>query len=228
MSSGAENIVSNIMSEAQNKADGNIQEAQAKADSIIKTGEKKAETAKNEILVSGKKQADMRHQQIISEAKMNARRSELEAKEEVINVAFDKATNDLKDIASTDNDEYTNSLVKMIKEAAVEIGGGELIIQLKEDDIPKIKSNLDVIAADVKAVITKNKKDQLNLKNIAKDVSSQTETKTTFEIGEPIKTVGGVIVKTKNGEIEVNNTIESRMLRNKKNLRSEVAKILFK
>ena len=29
-------------------------------------------------------------------------------------------------------------------------------------------------------------------------------------------------------EIEVNNTIESRMLRNKKNLRSEVAKILFK
>jgi V/A-type H+-transporting ATPase subunit E len=228
MSSGAENIVSNIMSEAQNKADGIIQEAQTQADTIIKSGEKKAEAAKNQILVSGKKQADMRHQQIISEAKMNARRFELEAKEEVINAAFDKATEDLKNIASTDNEEYIDALIKMIKEAATEIGGGELIIQLKEDDIPKIKSNLGVIAADVKAVITKNKKDQLNLKNMAKDVSSQTEKETTFEIGEPINTVGGAIVKTKNGEIEVNNTIESRMLRNKKNLRSEVAKILFK
>jgi V/A-type H+-transporting ATPase subunit E len=228
MSSGAENIVSNIMSEAQNKADGNIQEAQSQADTITKSGEKKAEAAKNQILVSGKKQADMRHQQIISEAKMNARRFELEAKEEVINAAFDKATNDLKNIASTDKEEYTNALVEMIKESATEIGGGELIIQLKEEDIPKIKSNLDVIAAEVKAVVTKNKKDQLNLKSMAKTVSASTGTETKFVIGEPINTIGGVIVKTKNGEIEVNNTIESRMLRNKKELRSEVAKILFK
>jgi len=35
-------------------------------------------------------------------------------------------------------------------------------------------------------------------------------------------------IKTKNGEIEVNNTIEARMQRYKKSLRSEVARILFK
>ena len=51
---------------------------------------------------------------------------------------------------------------------------------------------------------------------------------THMEIGNNINTIGGVIVKTKNGEIEVNNTIESRLLRFKKTLRSEVAKILFK
>ena len=207
MSSGAENIVSNIMSEAQNKADGIIQEAQTQADTIIKSGEKKAEAAKNQILVSGKKQADMRHQQIISEAKMNARRFELEAKEEVINAAFDKATNDLKNIASTDKEEYTNALVEMIKESATEIGGGDLIVQVKEADKSKVSSILATAA---------------------NNVSSDINVETSFELGESINTIGGAIVKTKNGEIEVNNTIESREARFKKSLRSEVAQILFK
>ena len=227
MSSGAENIVSNIMSEAQSKADENIQEAQAKAETIVQQGEKKAEATKNQISLNGQKQADMRYQQIISEAKMNARRSELEAKEEVIEAAFNKATEELTQIASTDDEKYINSLIAMIKEAATEIGGGNLIIQLKEDDIPKVKSNLETIASDVKSIITRNKKDNLNLDNIAKDVSSTTSTQTKLEIGEPINTIGGVIVKTKNEDIEVNNTIEARLLRNKKNLRSEVAKTLF-
>ena len=227
MSSGAENIVSNIMSEAQSKADENIQEAKAKAETIVQQGEKKAEATKNQISLNGQKQADMRYQQIISEAKMNARRSELEAKEEVIEAAFNKATEELTQIASTDDEKYTNSLIAMIKEAATEIGGGKLIIQLKEDDIPKVKSNLESIASDVKSLLTGNKKDQLNLNSIAKDVSSATSTETKLELGEPIDTIGGAIVKTEKGEIEVNNTIEARLLRNKKNLRSEVAKTLF-
>ena len=160
MSSGAENIVSNIMSEAQSKADENIQEAQAKAETIIQQGEKKAEATKNQISLNGQKQADMRYQQIISEAKMNARRSELEAKEEVIEAAFNKATEELTQVASTNDEEYINSLIDMIKEAATEIGGGKLIVQLKEDDIPKVKSNLETIASDVKSVLTGSKKNQ--------------------------------------------------------------------
>ena len=46
-------------------------------------------------------------------------------------------------------------------------------------------------------------------------------------MGDNIKTIGGAILKTKNGEIEVNNTIEARMLRFKKSLRSEVAADTF-
>ena len=46
-------------------------------------------------------------------------------------------------------------------------------------------------------------------------------------MGDNINTIGGAILKTKNGEIEVNNTIESRLLRFKKSLRSEVAAKFF-
>ena len=117
---------------------------------------KTAEAEKNKILDNGKKQSDMKYQQIISEAKMNARRAELGAKEEVIEAAFAKATEDLKAKASSDDAEYSESLIKMIE------------------------------------------------------------------------AIGGAILKTRNGDIEVNNTIESRLDRFKGLLRSEVANVLFK
>ena len=191
------------MSEAQEKADVIIQDANAEVSQIQAKAEKTAEAEKLKIIDNGKKQSDMRYQQIISEAKMNARRAELGAKEEVIEAAFDKATDDLKDIASSGSEEYDDSLTKIIKEAVDEIGGKDLIIQLNEADTNKFKSQLDSSSTfqidDVK-----------------------------FQLGEPIDTIGGAIVKTKNGDIEVNNTIESRLDRFKSVLRSEVADVLFK
>ena len=97
-----------------------MQEANAEIATINADAEKTAESEKNKILENGKKQSDMRYQQIISEAKMNARRAELGAKEEVIEAAFDKATNDLKSIASSGSEEYDDSLTKIIKEAVDE------------------------------------------------------------------------------------------------------------
>ena len=225
MSSGADKIVSNIMSDAQAKADANISEAQVKVDEILANGEKRAEATKVKISEDAAKQADMRYQQIISEAKMNARRAELGAKEEVIEEAFSKATEDLTNMAKSNDPEYVDALVEMIKEAAAEIGGGDLIVLLKEEDIPKVQDKLETIVGLVKALIKREKPSDLAL--IATEVSRETDVETTLEIGEPIDTIGGAILRTRNGEIQVNNTIESRMLRFKKSLRSEVAKTLF-
>ena len=225
MSSGADKIVSNIMSDAQAKVDVNISEAQGKVEAILADGEKRAEATKVKISEDASKQADMRYQQIISEAKMNARRAELGAKEEVIEEAFSKATEDLTNMANTNDSEYVDALVEMIKEAAVEIGGGDLIVLLKEEDIPKVQDKLESIVGLIKSLIKREKPSDLSA--IATEVSQETDVETTLEIGEPIDTIGGAILRTRNGEIQVNNTIESRMLRFKKSLRSEVAKTLF-
>lgn len=207
MSSGAEKIVSHIISDAQSKADIIIQKAQEETKTILEEGDKKAQFEGEKILESAEKQAQMKYQQLISEAKMNSRRKELEAREELIEESFAKAGAELERIASTSSEEYVASLKNVVSEAATEIGGGELVVLLKEEDISKIKDEI---------------------KDIEKDITDKTGQKTTFEIGETIKTIGGVVVKTKSGEIEVNNTIEARMLRFKKALRSEVAKVLFK
>jgi V/A-type H+-transporting ATPase subunit E len=207
MSSGADKIVSSILSDAQSKADVIIQDAQKESELILEEGQKKAQAEKEKILDEANKQSNMKYQQLISEAKMNARRAELEAREEVIEDAFKKAEEDLTKIASSSSsDEYKKSLIEIVKEATLEVGGGEVIVHLKAEDVDKIKDSIDTIA---------------------KDVEAQNGIKTTLEIGESINTIGGAVVKTKNGEIEVNNTIESRMSRFKKSLRSEVAKVLF-
>ncbi|AEG18978.1 V-type proton ATPase subunit E [Methanobacterium paludis] len=207
MSSGAEKIVSNIISDAQSKADATIQKAQEETTAILEEGKNKAQMESEKILENAEKQANMKYQQLISEAKMNSKRMELEAREEIIEESFRKAREELKKIASTSTEEYIKSLKNMVKEASVEIGGGELVVLLKEEDVANIKKEI---------------------KSIENDVTDKTGQKTTIEIGENIKAIGGAIVKTKNGEIEVNNTIDARMLRFKKALRSEVAKVLFK
>lgn len=224
MSSGTDKIIASIMSEAQGKADNNIQNAQAEVNSINQNAQKEADIEKNRILENGKKQSDMKYQQIISEAKMNARRAELGAKEEVIEAAFAKATEDLTEIASGNDAEYIDSLSKMIKEAAIELGGGDLIVQVKKEDEEIIKGKLSEIAEDVKFSFKHGKgSGEYSVESImTADAKAPS-----FELGEPIETIGGAILKTKNGDIEVNNTIEARLLRFKKLLRSEVATVLF-
>ena len=206
MSSGTSKIVDSIMSVAQEKADGIIQDANAEVSQINAKAEKTAEAEKIKILENGKKQSEMRYQQIISEAKMNARRAELGAKEDVIEAAFNQAIGELKTKAASGDEEYKDSLSKMIKEAADEIGGNDLILQLNEADTKKFKDVLSSHGSDSSFEIEGIK----------------------FTLGEPIKAIGGAILKTTNGDIEVNNTIEARLERFKSILRSEVAEILFK
>ncbi|MGV8144118.1 MAG: V-type proton ATPase subunit E [Methanothermobacter sp.] len=207
MSAGTEKIVSSIMSDAQIKADSILGKVEEKSNSILELGQKNAQIEKDKILEDANKQSNMKYQQIISEAKMNSRRMELEAREEIIEDAFNDALEKLKEIASSDTTEYKESLKNIITEAATEIGGGELLVLIKESDVAKIKDSIS---------------------SIAEDVTTKTGKETTLEVGENIKAIGGAIVKTKNGEIEVNNTIEARMLRYKKELRSKVAAVLFK
>ena len=180
MSSGTDKIVSSIMSEAQEKADAIIQDANVEVSAINANAEKTAETEKNKILDNGKKQSDMRYQQIISEAKMNARRAELSAKEEVIEAAFAKATEDLKGIASGNN-QYDDSLAQLIKEAVDEIDSDNVVIQLNETDNNKFKSQLDSDSFEIEGI--------------------------SFQLGDPIDVLGGVLVKTVDGLRKVNKTI---------------------
>ena len=205
MSSGTSKIVDSIMSVAQEKADGIIQDANAEVSQINANAEKTAEAEKTKILENGKKQSDMRYQQIISEAKMNARRAELGAKEDVIEAAFNQAIGELKIKASSGDEEYKDSLSKMIMEATNEIGSNDLILQLNEADTQKFKDDLSSQGSD-----------SFEIEGIK------------FTLGEPIDAIGGAILKTANGDIEVNNTIEARLERFKSILRSEVAEILFK
>jgi V/A-type H+/Na+-transporting ATPase subunit E len=207
MSAGAEKIVESILSESHSRADDIIKEAEKQASEIIERGNIEAQKKKNEIFENAHKEADIRFHQIISDAKLNSKRKILEAREQIMEKTFHKAEEELKKKASSDSDDYINSLKNLIKEASLEIDGGSLEIFLKKEDVPKIEGALN---------------------SIADEVSKETDNNTTLKLGGTINTIGGVSVKTENGNIEVNNTIEARMERFRSLLRLEVAKVLFK
>jgi V/A-type H+-transporting ATPase subunit E len=206
MSAGAEKIVESILSESHAQADEIIKEAEKQASEIIERGNIKSQEKKQEILENAHKEADIRFNQIISDAKLNSKRKILEAREDLMSKTFHAAEESLKKMASSDSDDYLNSLKKLTKEASLEIGGGSLEIFLKAEDVSKIENALD---------------------SIAEEVSKETNITTNLKLGKTVKTIGGVIVKTENGNIEVNNTIEARMERYRSLLRLEVAKVLF-
>lgn len=207
MSSGAEKIVESILTDSQVRADQIIKKAEEKASEITEQGKINAKNKEKDILENAHKEAEIRQQQIISDAKLNSKRRILEAREDLMEETFQKAIGKIKQIASGESEEYKKSLVKLIEEASIEIGGGNLIIFLKDDDIKKVESSLS---------------------SLEKVISEATDNETTLSIGGSIDTIGGVSVKTADGNIEVNNTIEARMERFRGMLRLEVAKVLFK
>ena len=207
MSVGADKIISNIKADAQAKSDEIISKATTESEKILADGEVQAQNEKQAILDAAEKQAEMKYQQIISEAKVNARRKELEAREELIEKAFRIASEKVEKQASENSAEYVESLKAMIKDASIQVGGTQLEILVRADDVENVESMID---------------------EVSEYVEKETGNKTTFIIGEPIDIIGGAVVKTVDGEVEVKNTIEARMLRYRKYLRSEVAKKLFR
>lgn len=207
MSSEAGKIVESILTDSQKKADQIINEAEERATEITEQGKVNSQEEEKNIIENANKEAEIRKQQIISDAKLNSKRKILEAREELVAAAFQKAIEELGKIASSESEDYIKSLTTLIEEASLEIGGGNLKISVKEEDIKKIEPSLS---------------------NLEKAVSEATGNKTTFSMGETIDTIGGVVVKTADGNVEVNNTIEARMERFRGLLRLEVAKVLFK
>lgn len=206
MSPGTEKIVASINSDSQAKAAIIIDKAKEDAEKIIAEGKMNASKKHDEILESARRDAEIKIQQIMSDAKLNSRRNILTAREEIMEEIFQRAEEKLNKIASARSKDYISSLLKLIKEASMEIGGGSLEIFLKDGDFEEIDKSL---------------------KTIEREVSEETGNETTLRFGDTINTIGGVIVKTENGNIEVNNTIEARIERFKGFLRLEVAKILF-
>lgn len=207
MSVGADKIILNIKTDAQTKSDEIISKATSESDKILADGEVKAQAEKQAIIDSANKQAEMKYQQIISEAKVNARRKELEAREELIEKAFRIASEKIEKLASENSANYVESLKVMIKDASIQVGGTQLEILVREDDVDNVKSMID---------------------EVSEYVTKETGNETSFIIGEPLDIIGGAVVRTVDGEVEVKNTIEARMLRYRKQLRSEVAKKLFR
>ncbi|MCS4541204.1 MAG: V-type ATP synthase subunit E family protein [Euryarchaeota archaeon] len=203
----AQRIAGKIRDGTKKQVEKIISEAMVRANEIKQRAEMAAKEKKKQIVEKGQIQCKLEEQRIIAEAKIKARQLKLNAQEELLNEAFKRAEEQLKKIV--EKPEYKSHLQHLIEEAVSSIGSRDLEIVCGERERAVLKQNnfLDALS---KAISSKMNA-PVNL-----DISSETANK-----------IGGVIVRTKDRRIEVDNTFEARMQRLKDSLRTKVAHILF-
>ena len=200
ISRGLASITKEILEDAERDARNIISRAEAEAERILKHAKEEAERRYEEIIRKSKERIKDKKRQAISLFELETKNNLLEAKEEIIEEVYDEAIKRLRQYTLTE--EYTNCILRLIREASRQIKSDALIIRLNERDYQ---------------ILTKKRLDELSRKLGVKIIKSD----------EKINCTGGVVVTSLDGKIIVDNTFENRLRILKDSLRTKIAKILF-
>jgi V/A-type H+-transporting ATPase subunit E len=150
------------------------------------------------IISNAEKKADILKRQVIGSSKLSSRNKELVLLEQAVNDVFAKSKE--KFLLNTDESSYKTLLIKMLDESIPNIATSGIVIECLEKDTEFFKQQIEGIS------VKYNKKIKLhnNLKNF----------------------MGGFRIKSTDGTITLNNTIDSRIETLKPLIRKNIAHIL--
>jgi V/A-type H+-transporting ATPase subunit E len=207
---GEKKIINRIVEMAEAEVRKVMAEAQAQAETITKETERKGYSAAEDLSRHGTQEAKREKQRIIADARLKAKRKKMSMQEQLIQESFERATNYLQDLTLKGEGagySYTTIITNFIREAAEIIGPLSLELSFNARDKKRFEPLLPQISEQVSKALGK---------------------KVTLSISEKtISTLGGVNVKSEDGTVGVDNTIEARMSRFNEGLKAEVTKILF-
>ena len=201
-------ITEMIVEEAKKSAEHILQEAEKSAEDTLKKqkqrGVQRANEAAKILLKKAESEAELNKLNSIANSKIKAKWVVLSKKETWIDNVLNEAKNELKVLTQSKN--YLPILEKLITEAGVILGGKELEVILNTQD-----SALP-----------------LKLDNLAKEIGEKTGVETKLKLSkEKTEVIGGAIVRTADGKVIMDNTFDDILRRREKELRSEIAEILF-
>jgi vacuolar-type H+-ATPase subunit E/Vma4 len=202
-------ITEMILEEAKKSGEHIIQEAQKSAEETLEKqkqlGVQKANESAQLVFKKAESEVELNKLRSMANAKIKANWVILSKKETWIDNVLNEAKNKLRIL--TESKEYIPILEKLIIEAGIILGGKELEVLLNEKD-----SALS-----------------LKLDKLAKEISEKTGVETKLRLAEEkTKVIGGAMLRTANGKIIMDNTFEDILKRREKDIRSKMAKILFK
>ncbi len=200
---GAELIIQEINREAEQKIQYILSEAREEAEKLKEEARKRAEAKAEWILRKAKTQAEIEKQRIIANAKLEVRKKKLAVQEELIRSVIES----LKErLANLPEDEYFPMLVELTAKAVEELGTDKVIVRSNERTLKLIVERLPEFRGKLREAL-------------GKDVE--------VTVGEPIQTIGGILVESSDGTVRVDNTFEARIERFESDLRATIAKALF-
>ncbi len=208
---GVRKIIEEIEKSTEKKVSELLSEAKEKVGAVLDDARKKASDEESAILARGEQEARRESQRILAEARIKARREQVKAQEEVVQKSFDTARKTLLKMADEKKAagiEYRDVLERLIRESTVSSGIQSLEVLVNPRD-------QGLVSQDVLSRIAAQAGKELGM-TMSLRVSD-----------EPLACMGGVVVRSADGKVRVENTFESRIERFREAIRTQVAKELF-
>lgn len=203
LSKNTQLMVGEVLKEADKTAEEIISSAKSEASTILNaakfTAKEEEESRLKEARAEGKRAFD----EVLAKGKMQAKKEALQRREEMINQVFKGAEKELEKYVKLES--YKKSLVKIVVSAGKKLGSKDIVVLANRRDLSLLKKSEQGITRGLSA---------------GKEKASVT-------FGEPIQAIGGVVAKSADGRVEVDETFDGRMKREIEALRVKIAKILF-
>ena len=205
---GVQKIIAEIDKSAEKQVSEILSESKQKADAVLSTAREKAEAEAGAIISRGEQEARRESQRILAEARIKARREKVKAQEEVVNLAFIGARESMQKMAEGKGEDYKKVLEALINESVLSSGSESLEVLFDSRD---------------KGLVTDD-----SLNKIAQEAGPDLGMTISLSVSdEALTCLGGVVVKSADGKVRIDNTFEARIDRFRDNIRTLVAKELF-
>jgi V/A-type H+-transporting ATPase subunit E len=197
--SALERTINKVLTQKEAELISKIDSAYQESLNNLEASRGKLEAERTKIIVSAKKQAENLKRQIIGSSRLAARNQELVLIENAVNDAFEEAR---KKLASASNkDSYKTLMGSIIQESISSVGANEVVIECNKNDAELVKSILSEQQG-------KNPKVKARLSDQYIDV------------------LGGIRVRSADGTMTYDNTIDSRIERLKPLIRKNISQML--
>jgi V/A-type H+-transporting ATPase subunit E len=207
MGSSENKIIDRIIKDAREEAETIVKDAQKSAEMIIEkqrlSARHSAEKEAYSLLKRAENESKIIRGKVSTDIKRRAGWIVLSEKDRLITNVLTEAKNRLVNMQNSE--EYFPVLEKLIVDAGAVLDGGILEVVLNEKDSTLL----------------------LKIEKLEKEISDRTGFQTQLKFSEQKTEAVGVIVKTIDNRIFVDNTFEAILSRRERKLRLKIAQILF-
>jgi V/A-type H+/Na+-transporting ATPase subunit E len=202
-SSALEHMIDKVLVQKEAELISQIDSAYQESLDNLESSRSKLEAERTRIVEAARKQAENLKRQIIGSARLASRNQELLTIENAVNKAFEEAKKKLQ--ASSGTDSYKDLLKQMVEESISAIGGSNNTVIIESN-----KNDAEIVRKAVSEL-----RDTGKIQQQAAEVSDQR-----------IDVLGGIRIKSSDGTMTYDNTLDSRIERLKPLIRKNIAQML--
>ena len=199
-SSALEHMIDKVLVQKEAELISQIDSAYQESLNNLESSRSKLEAERTRIVEAARKQAENLKRQIIGSARLASRNQELLTIENAVNKSFEEAKKKLQ--ASSGTESYKDLLKQMVEESISAVGGSSSVI------------------------IECNKNDSEIVRKAVSELRDTGKVQQAVVSDQHIDVLGGIRIKSSDGTMTYDNTLDSRIERLKPLIRKNIAQML--